>query len=74
MKQISLESKKSINMESKMMDYFVISRYHKNLTDAISKIFEETKDIKVIPDRRVDQNREYSGPERRKVNKIEKIS
>ena len=56
-----------------MMDYFVISRGYKNLAGEISKIFEASKDIKVIPERRKNKNQKYSGSERRKFNKAEKI-
>ena len=55
------------------MDYFVISRGYENLGNAISKIFEDTRDVKVIPERRKSKNQNYSGSERRKFNKVEKI-
>ena len=57
-----------------MMDYFIISKRQEDLANTISKIFEDTKDIKVIADRRKKKNENYAGPERRKFNKIEKIS
>ena len=55
------------------MNYFVISRGYEDLGSVISKIFEENKEVKVISDRRKDNNKNYSGLERRKVNKVEKI-
>ena len=57
-----------------MMDYFIVSKHQGDLAGTISKIFEDTKGIKVIADRRKSKNENYSGPERRKFNKIEKIS
>tara|TARA_Y100000296_G_C5124346_1_gene232062 strand:+ start:745 stop:918 length:174 start_codon:yes stop_codon:yes gene_type:complete len=56
-----------------MMDYFVISQGYERLGNIISKIFEDAKDVKVIPDRRKNKNQEFSGFERRKFNKAEKI-
>ena len=55
------------------MDYFIISKGRKGFVHAISKIFEDNKDIKVIPDRRVGNDKSYSGPERRDSDKIERI-
>ena len=57
-----------------MMDYFIISKCQEDLASTISKIFEDTKNVKVIADRRKNKNENYSGHERRKFNKIEKIS
>tara|TARA_R110000765_G_scaffold273770_2_gene372467 strand:+ start:861 stop:1031 length:171 start_codon:yes stop_codon:yes gene_type:complete len=56
------------------MDYFIISKCQEDLASTISKIFEDTKNVKVIADRRKNKNENYSGYERRKFNKIEKIS
>ena len=56
-----------------MMDYFVISQGYENLGNVISKIFEDTKDVKVISERRKSKNQKYSGSERRKFNKVGKI-
>ena len=36
--------------------YFIVSKSHKGLAEAISKIFEKDKSVKVIYDRREGQN------------------
>lgn len=56
------------------MDYFVVSKSHKDLAEVISKIFENDKTVKVIHDRRViDQDNVYQF-DRRSLNKYDKIN
>ena len=56
-----------------MMDYFVVSTSCSGLAHTISNIFKNSKDVKVINDRRSNKNNFYVGPERRKFNKFEKV-
>jgi len=55
------------------MDYFVVSRSCSGLARTISNIFKNSKDVKVINDRRSNKNNFYVGQERRKFNKFEKV-
>ena len=57
-----------------MMEYFVVSKSCSGLAHTISNIFKNSKDVKVINDRRSNKNNYYVGPERRKFNKFEKVS
>ncbi len=56
------------------MDYFIVSKAHEGLMEVISKIFENSKDVKVVSDRRINKNEQYSGIDRRNINKVAKIA
>ena len=56
-----------------MMEYFIVSKSHPYLANEISKIFQNTKDVEVICDRR-GEDKPFVENDRREVNKIEKIN
>tara|TARA_Y100001973_G_C5147178_1_gene306044 strand:+ start:934 stop:1101 length:168 start_codon:yes stop_codon:yes gene_type:complete len=55
------------------MEYFIVSKNHQSLANEISKIFNYTKNVEVICDRRV-VVQPFPEEERRELNKIEKIN
>jgi hypothetical protein len=56
------------------MDYFVVSKSHKGLAEVISKIFENDKSVKVIYDRREEDQSNVYQFDRRSLNKFDKIN
>tara|TARA_R100000008_G_C3555917_1_gene153185 strand:- start:12 stop:224 length:213 start_codon:yes stop_codon:yes gene_type:complete len=69
-----LDPSKFFKNKVKIMDYFIVSKSHKGLAEAISKIFEKDKSVKVIYDRREGQNNNGYEFDRRSLNNHSKIN